>query len=141
MWCVFLLLLCLFHVTFLLLSFSLSFSSVFSFLIYFSSYFSYYYFLLHLQLSYTNCGKLFHYLTLLYFTLVNSSAIGVEWIDNRTSLIDPVVHVCHRDSHLLVPSRYIILPAISWPSTQSSTFWLDHEGFALGRRWCHPFDV
>ena len=37
--------------------------------------------------------------------------LSQEWIDNRTSLLAPVVHVCHRDSHLLVPSRYIILPA------------------------------
>ena len=59
------------------------------------------------------------YLLILY---MNSSVIGVEWIDNRTSLLHPVVYVCHRDSHLIVPSRYIILPAISWPSPRSSSF-------------------
>ena len=68
----------------------------------------------------------------------NSSAIGVEWIDNRTSLLDPVVCVCHRDSHLIAPSRYIIFLAVSWPPIRSSSFWLDHECFALGSRWCHP---
>ena len=58
-----------------------------------------------------------------------------------TSLLHPVVYICHRDSHLLVPSRYILLPAISWPSLRSSCFWLDHECFDLGSCWCHPFDV
>ena len=32
-------------------------------------------------------------------------------------------------------------PAVSWPSPRSSSFWLDHECFTLGSRWCHPFDV
>ena len=75
-----------------------------------------------------------------YFTFCHRRRVD---LDNRTSLLDPVVHVCHRDSHLLVPSRYIIIQAISWPSPRSSSFWLDHEYFTLGSRWCHPdpFDV
>ena len=51
------------------------------------------------------------YFTLLYFTLL-------ELFCNRRRLdrqSDPVVYVCHRDSHLIVPSPYIIFPAISWP--------------------------
>ena len=51
---------------------------------------------------------------------------------------DPVVYICHRDSHLIVPYRCIICPAVSWPSPRSSSFWLDHECFTLGSRWCHP---
>ena len=82
---------------------------------------------------------IWHKLTYLLYS--NSSAIGVEWIYNRTSLLHPVVDIGHRDSHLIVPSRYIIFPAVSWPSPRSSSFWLDHECFALGSRWCHPFDV
>ena len=84
------------------------------------------------------------YFTLLYFTLLytlNELFRHRRRVDNRTSLLHPVVYVCHRGSHLLVPSRYIIFPAISWPSPRSSSFWLDHECFALWSRWCHPFDV
>ena len=76
-----------------------------------------------------------------YLLYTNSSAIGVEWIEIRTSLLHPVVDIGHLDSHLLAPSRYIIYPAISWPSARSSSFWLDHECFTLGSQCCHPCDV
>ena len=46
----------------------------------------------------------------------NSSAVGVEWIYNRASVLHPVVDFCHRDPNLLVPFRNIVLPAIPWPS-------------------------
>ena len=74
-------------------------------------------------------------------TLVELFCHRVEWIHNRTSLLDPVVDIYHRDSHLFVPSRYIVFPSISWPSPRSSSSWLYHECFALGSHWCHPFDA
>ena len=40
--------------------------------------------------------------------------------------------VCHRDFHLLIPSRYIIFPAISWPSLRSSSFCMYHKCLLCG---------
>ena len=47
----------------------------------------------------------------------NSSAIGVEWIYNRTSVIHPVVEFGHRDPNLLVPlyclpSDFVVFPLV-----------------------------
>ena len=78
-----------------------------------------------------------------YFTLLesNSSAIGVEWIHNRASPLHPVVDIGHRDSHLIVPSRYIIFPAVSWPSLgRRPSGWIT-SALLPRSRWCHPFDV
>ena len=36
-------------------------------------------------------------------------------IQSDVSPFNPVVYACHRDSHLIVPSRCIIFPAVSWP--------------------------
>ena len=48
--------------------------------------------------------------------------------------LHPVVDIGHRDSHLIVPSRYIIFPEVSWPSPRSSSLWMDYECFDLGSR-------
>ena len=79
-------------------------------------------------------------LTSFYFrrTLLPSALSGLY---NRTSLLHPVVYVCHRDSHRLVPSRYIVFPSISWPSPWSFSYWVDHPCFTLGSCSCHPLDV
>ena len=70
---------------------------------------------------------------ILYFTLLysNSSAIGVELVYDRTILLDPVVYICHRDSHLIVQSgtsssqRFRGLPLDRRPSdwTTSVLLW------------------
>ena len=54
---------------------------------------------------------------------------------------DLFVVFCHRDPHHIVPFRYIIRPAISWLSSWSSSYWLDHEWFTPGSCRCYPLDV
>ena len=92
-----------------------------------------------LQVNFNDVSNNLTYLV--YFTLVESSAIGVEWIYNRTSVVHPVVDLCHRDPHLIVLFWSIVFPAISWASPWWSSYWLDHECFSLGSCWCLPLDV
>ena len=81
------------------------------------------------------------YFTLIYFTIMNSSAMGIEWIHNRTYFLHPVVYFCDRDPHLIVPFRYIVFPAISWPSVfRFPAGWITSP-LLWGSCWCHPVDM
>ena len=77
---------------------------------------------------------------LLYLLYSNSSAIGVEWIYNRASILLPVVDFCFRYLNLCVQFWIIFFPAILSPSHLSFSYWLYHECYSgellVPSSWC-----